>query len=245
MSDSSLRRRLTDRLRRRPVGSTQPDLGYLFIVTYGRSGSTLLQGVLNSIPGYVIRGENRQALRHLWEFHRTATKERQRQRRSQEKRGLEPGSHTAANAFFGIDEFPVQRSLAGVRRLALETLLRPAPDTRVTGFKEIRWSEEDMPHYVEWLRRVFPGARFVVNTRNLDDVSRSKGWAENAGAREDLEAIEERLLDLAAELGDAGFHVHYDDYVTDPTRLRPFFAWLGEEYDEGQLREVLGTRHSY
>src|SRR5688572_1085508 len=44
-----------------PAGDRSDDthqLGHLFIVTYGRSGSTLLQGVLNSIPGYLIRGEN-------------------------------------------------------------------------------------------------------------------------------------------------------------------------------------------
>jgi hypothetical protein len=61
--------RLTRRVARRLQEGTGPrarrDLGYVFIVTYGRSGSTLLQGVLNSIPGYLVRGENRQALRHL------------------------------------------------------------------------------------------------------------------------------------------------------------------------------------
>ncbi len=248
MSDRSFRRRVANRLKRTSPQSavpSRPDLGYLFIVTYGRSGSTLLQGVLNSIPGYLVRGENRQAMRHLWEFHRTAVQERQRQRRSQENRGLEPGGHTAADAFFGIDDFPVRRSLAGIRRLAVETLLRPAPDTRVTGFKEIRWSEEDVGDYVAWLRRVFPDARFVVNTRDLDDVSRSKWWAEDPAARDGLQAVEARLLDLAASLGDAGFHVHYDDYVADPSRLRPLFEWLGEEYDEGRLRDVFETRHSY
>ena len=30
---------------------------YIFIISYGRSGSTLLQGVLNSIDGVLIRGE--------------------------------------------------------------------------------------------------------------------------------------------------------------------------------------------
>ena len=35
-----------------------PKRGYTFVVTYGRSGSTLLMGVLNSIPGYCLRGEN-------------------------------------------------------------------------------------------------------------------------------------------------------------------------------------------
>ena len=245
MSDTSLRRRLAHRLLRPTPDPGPRDLGYLFVVTYGRSGSTLLQGVLNSIPGYLVRGENRQALRHLWEFHRTAAQERQRQRRSQEKRGLEPGSHTASDAFFGIDEFPVRRSLAGIRRLALDTILRPGPDTRVTGFKEIRWADEDVAAYVEWLQRVFPGARFVFNTRDLDDVSQSKWWAGHPGARDELRAVETRLLELATSLGEAGFRVHYDDYAADPSRLRPLFEWLGEEYDEARLRAVMETRHSY
>ena len=47
-----------------------PDLnavseGFVFVVTYGRSGSTLLQNVLNTIPGYCIRGENANTLAHL------------------------------------------------------------------------------------------------------------------------------------------------------------------------------------
>jgi hypothetical protein len=245
VSDTSLRRRLAHRLFRPAPDPTSPDLDYLFVVTYGRSGSTLLQGVLNSIPGYLIRGENRQALRHLWEFHRTAVEERRRQRRSQLSHGLEPGSHTATNAFYGIDEFPVRRSLSGIRRLALDTILRPEPDTRVTGFKEVRWLEEDVAAYVEWLQRVFPGARFVINTRNLDDVSQSKWWAGNPDAHEVLRAVETRLLALAESLGEAGFRVHYDDYVADPSRLRPLFEWLGEEYDESRVRAVMETPHSY
>jgi len=30
----------------------------LFIVTYGRSGSTLLQNMINALPGHILRGEN-------------------------------------------------------------------------------------------------------------------------------------------------------------------------------------------
>ncbi|UCV16550.1 hypothetical protein [Quatrionicoccus australiensis] len=30
----------------------------ILVVTYGRSGSTLLQGVLNTLPNVLIRGEN-------------------------------------------------------------------------------------------------------------------------------------------------------------------------------------------
>ena len=221
------------------------DLGYLFVVTYGRSGSTLLQGILNSIPGYLIRGENRQMMVHLHEFHRTGVAERREQRRQQRKNDLNPGSSTPVRPFFGMDNFNTGKSLAGIRRLALDALLRPGAKTRVTGFKEIRWDAEDVDRYVAWLRKVFPGARFVFNTRDLSAVAQSKWWAETPDAAEQLAETEKRLLALADSLGDDAFHVHYDDYVADPRALVPFFAWLGEEFDEEQVRAVLEERHSY
>lgn len=228
---------------RRSSPTPGPELGYLFVVTYGRSGSTLLQGILNSIPGYLVRGENRQVMHHLWTFHRKAAQEAKRRRRGRERRGLPPLDPTAA--YFGIDEFPVRRSLEGIRRLALETLLRPEPGTRVVGFKEIRWRGDDLSAYVEWLRSVFPGARFIVNTRDLDAVSRSAWWSADPDARETLEQTETRLIELRESLGQAAFHVRYDDYVADPSRLRPLFEWLGEDFDEQRIRDVLATRHSY
>ena len=55
----------------REGGPASRDLGYVFVMTYGRSGSTLLMGLLNTIPGYLIRGENDDALRFLHDFHQT------------------------------------------------------------------------------------------------------------------------------------------------------------------------------
>ena len=173
------------------------DLGYVFICTYGRSGSTLLQGVLNSIPGYLIRGENRQALRHLYEMHQVLM----RQKRSHSgfiNRG-EPLPVT--HPFHGIDGYP-NSAHKSFRRLALELLLRPEEDTRVTGFKEIRWADEDVVGYVRFLRNVFPGARFVINTRDLDAVAASAWWAEDPDARAKLEQAEERLAEVEQEVRD-------------------------------------------
>src|SRR5687768_4449832 len=39
---------------------------HAFVITYGRSGSTLLTGILNSIPKTCIRGENGGALVHIF-----------------------------------------------------------------------------------------------------------------------------------------------------------------------------------
>ena len=211
------------------------DLSYVFVVTYGRSGSTLLAGILNSIPGYLIRGENRDALHHLYLFHRTLADERARVGQDNGRQRTHP--------FYGIGDVPLEKSLAGSRALVLDTVLRPKPDTRVTGFKEIRWYHPDLPEYVAWLREVFPGARFLVNTRNHASVLKSGWWAEGDHA-EGLAAVEAGILALADSLGEAAYRVHYDDYVADPAVLRGMFEWLGEPWDEDAVRAVMARKHS-
>jgi hypothetical protein len=211
------------------------DLSYVFVVTYGRSGSTLLAGILNSIPGYLVRGENRDALHHLYLFHRTLADERARVGQDNGRQRTHP--------FYGIGDVPLEKSLAGSRALVLDTVLRPKPDTRVTGFKEIRWYHPDLPDYVSWLREVFPGARFLVNTRDHASVLKSGWWAEGDHA-EGLAAVEAGILALADSLGEAAYRVHYDDYVADPAVLRGMFEWLGEPWDEDAVRTVMARKHS-
>lgn len=228
--------REVERLRKR--ADEDADLSFLFVMTYGRSGSTLISGLLNSIPGYLIRGENRHALHHLFGYHRTLAVEK--------GKGPAKAYRTPTHPFFGIGDVPLAASLSGIRRLVLETLLRPHAATRVVGFKEIRWYGEDMEEYVAWLRRVFPGARFLVNTRAHESVLASGWWAQ--GDREHnaahLAETERRILAVAAELGDAAYHVHYDDYVADPTVLRGLYDWLGEPWDEASVRATMAVRHS-
>lgn len=230
--------RLRQQVRRLRARGDEADLGYLFVMTYGRSGSTLVAGLLNALPGYLIRGENRDAVHHLFRYHETLLAESQRAPKARLRRKTDP--------FFGIGDFPPPRSLAGIRRLVLETVLRPKADTRVTGFKEIRWYHDDMEEYVAWLREVFPGARFLVNTRAHADVLRSKWWARGDPEHnaEHLATTERRILAAADDLGEAAYRIHYDDYVADPTVLRGLFDWLGEPWDEGLVRSVMAVPHS-
>jgi hypothetical protein len=224
-------------LRSAGVPADRDDLAYVFIVTYGRSGSTLLQGVLSSTPGVVIRGENGGALRHLFEFHRTVTSHRDRLARPEPL----PDTHP----WWGIDGYPDETALRELRRLLLDTVLRPTGATQVVGFKEIDWPLADLPALLDFTRAVFPGARFVLNTRNLDDVAASKWWAGRPDARARLEEMEQAYVAAVSGLGDAGYHVHYDDYVADPGTLRGLFEWLGLTFDEQRVRTVMAVRHSY
>jgi hypothetical protein len=218
-------------------GRDRTDLAYLFVLTYGRSGSTLLQGILSSVPGVMVRGENGGVIDHLFRFHDTVLGHRERLAR--------PGGLPPSHPWWGVDGYPDDAALRNLRTLLLETVLRPAPDTRVVGFKEIDWPVERLPEVIAFMRAVFPGARFVLNTRNLDDVARSKWWARQPDALGRLRTMEDAFVRATDALGRDAYHVHYDDYVADPAVLRGLFEWLGENFDEDRVREVMLVRHSY
>lgn len=228
------------RLRRkvRKLEKAQPtyaDYDYVFIMAYGRSGSTLLQAILNSTPGVLIRGENRGLPYYLHQFHKSAVKD---------AAWAGDVARRKVNPFFGIRDYPSDVAITRMRGLLLDTVLRPQRDTKVLGFKEIRWYQEDLPDYLAFMQQVFPGARFIVNTRRLSDVARSSWWADHDDAYERLAVIEERMLDAADALGPAAFHLRYDDYVEDPARLQELFDWLGLEFSEGRIRRVMERRYA-
>ena len=210
---------------------------YLFVVTYGRSGSTLLQGILNSIPGYLIRGENGGALYHLFRFHSTIEWERDQNRRGQILDSRSP--------YFGIDEYASDQAVSDMRALVVRNLLRPSPGVRVVGFKEIRWFQREWEDYLDFIERLFPDARFIINTRNLNEVAKSQWWAKCDDPLATLTRQEERLDRIAERLDGTAYRVHYDDYVADSRVLSGLFAWLGEPFDRSVVDDVMSRRHSY
>lgn len=218
-----------------PAEERVSGLDYLVMLTYGRSGSTLLQGIINSTPGYLMRGENRDALHHLFLYHHVITREAAETRMTD----------TPRSAWYGIDEYASSAAVAGMRELVVSTLLRPKPDTKVIGFKEIRWWHGDWREYLDFLLELFPGVRFVVNTRDHEAVSKSKWWAEQKNPLKTLESYERRLGDMADFLGDRAYKVHYDDYVADHEVLRGLFDWLGEPFDRAVVDRVMSVKHSH
>jgi hypothetical protein len=219
--------------------SPRADLRYVFIVSYGRSGSTLVQGVLNAIPGYLIRGENRAAPFRLYQFHQGITAAGDRFSRQQQL--------TSRDSWYGIDKYKSGEALFRMRELVLRCLLQPEPGTRVTGFKEIRWFQPDWQDYLAFLRELFPGARFVINTRDHSGVVQSQWWTkmDPDAALAQLREHEQQFDKMAALLGEDAYRVHYDEYIADRGRLAGLFDWLGERFDRAMIDSVMDVRHSF
>ena len=209
----------------------------MFVLAYGRSGSTLLMGILNSIPGYCIRGENTNALHALFEFY-SRVLESQKTNRKNAERPTHPwyGQHL-------VDMESLKESL---RDLFIAQVLHPISRDRVVGFKEIRTSEKEVPDlegYVSFIRDVFAPCKLIINHRNLDNVSGSAWWRDMPLARDKLAVIDERLNQIPA--GEDVYHFSYDQLIADPAYIKALLNFLGEAYDDEAIRAVLNTRHSY
>lgn len=227
--------------RRRRRFAAYPRLkGCLFIVTYGRSGSTLLQNLLMTIPDCVIRGENNLILETL----RTGVEQARDARARWSKPGRDPG-----HPWFGAHEIDAAALSEAMVAAFLAEVLRPPEGVRWIGFKEIRYAKlgEHLEAHLDFLRAQFPNAHFVFNSRDAAAVAQSAWWAKRKPeeVRHVVSSLDSRFDSYATAHPECSFRTYYETFTTDPGALRPLFERLGEPFDEAAIRAVLARRLSH
>ena len=213
--------------------------GHVFVVTYGRSGSTLVQNLLNSIPGYCIRGENNNALGPLARSWHNLSGNRVLGNLTRNQVAT-----SAEHPWYGGEQINAGRFGRSLARVFTREILTVPAGTRVTGFKEIRWTDDgaSLPQTLNFLRSFFKNSRFIFNTRDHDEVARSGWWAtmEPAKVKAKLVAAETAYKQYMARRPENCVHIHYNDYVADHTKLKPMFDLLEEPFDLERVDAVMG-----
>ena len=232
-----------------PPPSGTPE-GYVFIVTYGRSGSTLLQNLLNQIDGYCIRGENNNALFHIaraWDAV-AHSGEMAKRRKAARESGTSPipSFGTSSDPWYGAEISDCDAFGRGLVDGFVRAVLSPEPGTRIAGFKEIRYHthKEFFDTYLDFMSRFFPRARFIFNTRDLDAVAKSGWWAQMnpQAVRKKLEPADRLFRNYAERNQERCLMLHYDDYNGHPEELRPLLDFLGEPFDVDLVSRVMTQR---
>ena len=221
------------------------DLQFLTVVTYGRTGSTVLQAALNSLPGVLVRGENYASLRGLRDYVQSvaATADRHHAGRPD-------------HPWFGSARLDPPAVVDSLREHVVSTLLRPARDTRIVGFKEIRYEPghfadyDVLLDYLLFLNTLFPGMRYLMNVRDPQDAARSGWWPGNANALEVLGTtrrwLEDASADLARILGpQRAVCIAYEDWSDRPDVVIDAFRQLGLPTNDAGVIEAVGARLSH
>jgi hypothetical protein len=222
-----------------------PDLRYLTVVTYGRTGSTALQSALNALPGVLVRGENYGAFRGLHDYVQALAETADRHHSGR------PG-----HPWFGSARLELGDVLTSLRAHVLQTVLRPSPGTAWVGFKEVRYEPGHFPEYdgllqyLLFLDLLFPGIRFIVNVREPESAAQSGWWPEHGDAEGVLSVTRDRLVraveDLSAVLGrDRVVLLDYDTWTADPSVVLQACERLGLPRDDTALLDALATRRDH
>ncbi|UTW60052.1 sulfotransferase [Kordiimonas sp. SCSIO 12603] len=214
---------------------------FVCIVTYGRSGSTVLQTVLQSIPGYHICGENMNVLYSLFGASSAAYSSR-----------YEHGNkeHSPEDPWYGADKIVPERFSKKLTELFVEEIIQPPRDARVIGFKEIRFHEagpDKFEDYLNFIHENLAPCKFIFNVRNWEDVSKSGWWA--SMNPDVVKGIVENCDHMYAEYGkkypDRCIQMSYDETRNNPQAFKALFDFLGEPFEEDRIAEITGRRLSH
>ena len=145
------------------------DLSYIFVLTYGRSGSTILMRLLNLPETVEVRGENTNALFHLFQTISSV-------HRSKNRFGAVP--RETSDPWFGADKIQAEAYEDTCLDSFVSTGLNPSEGGTCTGFKEIghlpnKMDDETFDEYIAFIVSRFPNVKIVFNTRDPLAVSRS------------------------------------------------------------------------
>lgn len=225
------------------------DFEYVFVVTYGRSGSTLVQGLLNTLPNTLIRGENNFYIHALF---RAQALTRSFQRK------YAKGSNQASSAFYGLRQIDLDAFATSAGELTVRQLLGDADQRGLTriGFKEVLWHRirpAETRAFFNFFETAFPGAKYVLNQRDHEQVLGSGFWQrqeEDEGKKALLrvEQIQEFLRQTRpAQTYDVRYEVLTgDDHAASDSQLRGLAEFVTGSCDDAllaSLRETMKLGH--
>lgn len=236
----------------------------LFLITQPRSGSTLLMRLINTIEGYNICGENKGALVELSKFYQSLL--------FTANMGLDLKNNTKKyydhfetdNCFLTYNELlnrpKVKKEFSGfewynkfnlesiqekLRELIIE-MFNPEKKSIVWGFKEIRYGKESYKEFENELlilKELFPLAKFIFNTRKLEDAIQSAWLAQNPDeSRQMLNTQSENFLKYHQKYPEFTYHITYQDVVNNTETLHRLYDFLGEKFNRENYQAVLDRR---
>ena len=211
---------------------------FVFIVTYGRSGSTLLQQLVGSNCGYLIRGENNNALFYLYKSYQKLV--------SASKNFLTHDTQSISHPWYGLCFFNQTDYARALANLFVQQVIKPSQQHKVIGFKEVRYIEhlDELESYLDFLLTAFFPCKFVFNVRRAEDVAASQAqtqwWPMN---KEETVALIERCDAIFRTYTERNkekcYIVEYDSYIKNPQALRGMYDFLGEPFDIEKVSSIL------
>jgi hypothetical protein len=213
----------------------------VLICATGRSGSTTLQRIVNTIPNSNICGENFGAINSLLEFYRRI-----------KKSSLEyiPGDFNPTKyseivaknikpAWY--NSYNYQQIVQSIQ-MTIINMFKNSATTNVWGFKEIRYDSGNI-QYISDFKELFPQTKVIVQIReNIRQQSKS-GWFNNdKSAVGFLQKNSKELIEFANKNKEWCYLTSFEK-MFDKENMKKMFEFIGcsNDYNEDMIAEVINN----
>jgi hypothetical protein len=211
----------------------------VLICATGRSGSTTLQRIINTIPNSNICGENYGAINSLLDFyiklHATST-------------DYVPGHYNPAS-YENIISKNVKpawynsykiREMEDKIRDTIITMFKKDSNTNLWGFKEIRYDNKKII-LIQYFKRLFPQTKVIIQTReNIVAQSQSSWHKQDRNAIPYLNQMSRELYDFYNKNKDWCYFTTFER-MFDKNNLQNIFEFIGcrENYNDEVVESIL------
>lgn len=208
----------------------------ILICATGRSGSTTMLRILNTIPNSNICGENFGAINCLLEYY------------ARIKHALIhhiPGrtnpysyqhfkDHKIPPEWY--NSFSFQKVRENVKK-TIRDMYKLTPETTTWGFKEIRFTETSI-QYIQDFVELFPQTKVIVHIReDIQKQSKSKWHKENPNAVNELLQTNQMYRDFAQK-HPTYCYLHTFERMFQPQSLISLFAFLQQPLTKEMMTEI-------
>ena len=159
---------------------------YFVVLSYPRTGSTVIQRLINTDKSSICVGEKPMTINHLYDFYAS----------------IESSKFDIPNLFPEIDLSDDRNPLFNANAVDMPLLLNAIKGMYEQfvlcprDFTNIGWKENFISSYadgkladeqIHFIRSMFPGVKFVLNVRNPEKCAESMIWKIRDGAIDEIE----------------------------------------------------------
>jgi len=211
----------------------------VLICATGRSGSTTMQRIINTIPNSNICGENFAAINSLLEFYR---------RLKDCTLNNVPGHQTPFTYEYLIKK-NVKPSwynsynynhMVNMIKIMIINMFKNSETTNLWGFKEIRYDSGNI-NYIKDFKELFPQTKVIVQIRENMAAQSTSGWFKNdKNAINFLSKTNKQLVNFALANKEWCYLISFER-MFDKNILKHLFLFIDcdQHYDDNKITEVL------
>jgi hypothetical protein len=215
----------------------------LIIITHPRSGSTLLMGILNTLKGACIRGENNNLLLGLFRSYKQII--------DTKSEFDNTNSYTQNMPWFGYDEIETEIYARGLISNFTKNILSPPSEAFIIGFKEVRYfesffkSQDELIDYVHFMNNFFINCHIIFLARDSEVSSKSSFNQLNKNAESEIRLFHKNIEAIQERLATKSLYLHYENINAELKFVPEIEKFLDVNFDKNKVKAILNIKHSY